>query len=107
MRLDRENPTVNPEAFDAVVGAEFNRSKKGVGTLEAETAQFRQCVRPLHPADGGNGRVDKIDGLVTKSAAEAEANHGLPQFIAVIENCSTVANDTQTKYGTWPTATQR
>jgi hypothetical protein len=25
----------------------------------------------------------------------------------VIENCSTVANDTQTKYGTWPTATQR
>ncbi len=51
--------------------------------------------------------LTKSMGLVTKSAAEAEANHGLPQFIAVIENCSTVANDTQTKYGTRPTATQR
>jgi hypothetical protein len=26
-------------------------------------------------------------------------DHDLPQFIAVIESCSTVANDTQIKYG--------
>ncbi len=30
-----------------------------------------------------------------------------PQFIAVMLSCSTVASDTQTKYGTWATATQR
>ena len=34
-------------------------------------------------------------------------DHGFPQFITVIESCSTVAIDTQTKYGTWATATQR
>ena len=43
---------------------------------------------------------DEFDRLVTKHAAEAEPSHGLPQFIAVIDNCSTVANDTQRKYGT-------
>ncbi len=30
-----------------------------------------------------------------------------PQFITVMLSCRTVASDTQTKYGTWATATHR
>ena len=32
---------------------------------------------------------------------------GYARFIHAIESCSTVAIDTQTKYGTWAAATQR
>jgi len=39
------------------------------------------------------------DAAILESHVAVEARH-LPLFIQVIENCSTVANDTQTKYGT-------
>ena len=85
--------------------AELEGGKKGVGVLQAETAQLRQGIGPFHLADGSGRRRDELDRLVPKQAAEAEANHGLPQFIAVIDSCSTVAMDTHTKYGPCATAT--
>ena len=39
--------------------------------------------------------------LVPEHAAEAKTNHGLPQFITVIDSCNTVASETHTKYGIW------
>jgi hypothetical protein len=91
MRLDRENLAVHPKAANAVVGAELEGGKKGVGVFKAETAQLCQGVGPLHLADGGGRRRDELDRLVPKQAAEAEANHGIPQFIAVFDSCTTVA----------------
>ena len=102
-----KNLAVDPEAADAVVGTELKGGQQGVGILHAETAQLCQGVGPLHLADGGRRRRDELDRLVPEHAAEAKANHGLPQFIAVIDSCSTVASDTHTKYGTLGQATQR
>ena len=85
--------------------AELEGGKQGVGIFHAETAQLCQGVGPFHFADGGRRRRDELDGLVPEHAAEAETNHGLPQFIAVIDIWITVAMDTHTKYGTWATAT--
>ena len=42
----------------------------------------------------------------TRSAPATLGRH-FPQFIAVIDNCSTVAIDTQTRYGICASATQR
>jgi hypothetical protein len=65
-----------------------------VGVLQAQSAQFLQCVGPLHLADwGGCCRRNELDRLVTEHAAESMPNHGLPQFIAVMLSCSTVASD--------------
>ena len=50
---------------------------------------------------GRGRRGDELDGLVPEHAAEAKANHGLPQFITVIDSCNTVASETHTKYGIW------
>jgi hypothetical protein len=38
-----------------------------------------------------------LTGLIPEGAAEGEADQGVPQFIAVIDSCSTVASDTHTK----------
>jgi hypothetical protein len=97
MRLDGKNLAVHPEAADAVVSTELESSEQGVGILHAETAQLRQSVGTPHFADGCRRRRDELDRLVPKLAAEAKANHVFPQFIAVIDSCSTVASDTQTK----------
>ena len=63
-------------------------------------AILTKILKRTNPADlEDSRRRDEIDRLVPKQAAEAEADHVLPQFIAVIDNCSTVAIDTHTKYG--------
>jgi hypothetical protein len=71
----------------------------------AEPGQLRQHFLPIHATDGRRRRVGELDGLVPEDATESEANHGFPQFIAVIDTWITVAVDTHTKYGTWATAT--
>jgi hypothetical protein len=49
------------------------------------------------------GLVDRKMAAVTQLFGNRRLrklkDHELPQFIAVIESCSTVANDTQIKYG--------
>ena len=99
MRLDRKNLAVHPEAANAVVGTKLKSGEQGVGICQTETAEFCQGVGSLHLADGCRRRRNELDGLVPKQTAEAEADHGLPQFMAVIDSCSTVAIDTQMKYG--------
>jgi hypothetical protein len=89
------------------VGTIPKRGEQSIGIRHAKAGELCQGVGPLHLADGCRRRRDELDGQVTKHAAEARSSHGLPQFMAVIDNCSTVANDTQTRYGPWATATQR
>ena len=76
-----------------------NRSaaKQRVGIRQAQTRNFCQRVGSLHFADGRGGRRDELDRLIAKQAAQAEANHARPQFIAVIDHCSTVAIDTHAR----------
>ena len=99
MRLDGKDLAVHPKAADAIFRTILKSRKQSVGILQAETAQLRQCVWPFHLTNGGSGRRDELDGLISKHATKAKSNHGLPQFIVVMLSCSTVASDTQTKYG--------
>jgi hypothetical protein len=66
MSLDRKNLAVHPEAADAVVCAELEGGKKGVGVLHAETAQLCEGVRPVHLADGSSRRRDELNGFFTE-----------------------------------------
>lgn len=97
MRFDRKNLAVDAKTADAVVGTELEGSKQGVGIFQAEPAQLCQGVGPFHLSDGGGRRRDELDRLIPKHTAEAQTNHGLPQFIAVIDSCNTVASETHTK----------
>src|SRR4051812_12223202 len=74
MRLEWKNPAVYPKAADPVRGAEMQRGHQCVGILQAEAAQLRQGVMPLHLADGRGRRGDKLDRLIPEQAAEAEAH---------------------------------
>ena len=84
-----------------------NRSEASSASALAgqSRASFARASCRSMLTDGRRRRVDELDRLVPEDAAEAEANHGFPQFIAVIDTWSTVAMDTHTKYGTWATAT--
>ena len=97
MRFDREYLAVHSETADVHCRHRTGGRQQGVGILQAQTAQLGQGVGPFHLADGGGGRRGELDRLIPKHAAEAESNHGLPQFMAVIESCSTVASETHTK----------
>ena len=63
-----------------------------------------KSVMSMKSVEVSGGRAE-LDRWATEQAAQATSNHGLPQFMAVIDSCSTVASDTQRKYGTWATAT--
>lgn len=108
MGFDGKNLAVYPEAANAVVGTILEGREESIGIGQANAGELRQGVGLLHLADGCRRGGCELDGLVAKHTAEAESNHGpYSQFMAVIDNCSTVANDTHAKYGTWATATQR
>jgi hypothetical protein len=99
MCLHRENLTVDPKAADPVVSAELKRSQQRLGIGHTKIRQFQQAIGPLHARYGRSRRRAKLDRLVSEYAAKAKANHVF-QFIHVMLSCSTVAIDTQTKYGT-------
>ncbi len=101
MSLDGKDLAVDSKAADVVCCTELEGGQQGVSILHAQTAQLCQSIRPFHLADGRGSRGDEFDGLVPEHAAEAKTNHGLPQFIAVIDSCNTVPSETQTKYGIW------
>jgi hypothetical protein len=103
--LQRKNLAVDAEATDSVICTKPQSGEQGVSIFQAQVGQLRQGISPLHPGKCCRRRGAELDRLVSKYAAEAKAGHGLPQFIAVIDNWITVAIDTQTRYGTWATAT--
>ena len=84
MCLDRKNLAIDPETANAIVGTELKSRQQGIGILPAKPTQLPQGVLSFHLADGGRGRGDELDRLVTKHAAEAEADHEGYQFIRVI-----------------------
>lgn len=95
MSFHGQDLAVDPKAAYVIRGTVSKRSQQSVGVLKTQTTQFRQRICTIHSTDGRNGRVCKLDWLLLKHAAETQANHGLPQFMIVIDNCSTVASDTQ------------
>ena len=107
MRLHRQNLAVDPKTTNVVSRAVLKRCQQSIRVLKTQATQFRQCIRTTHSTDGRNGRVGKLDWLLLKHAAKTEANHGLPQFMIVIDNCNTVASDTQIRYGICTRLTQR
>lgn len=107
MRLHRQDLAVHSKAAYVIPCAVSKRCQQSICVLKTQTTQFRQRICAVHSTYGRDGRVRKLDWLLLKHAAETEANHGLPQFMIVIDNCSTVASDTQIRYGICTRLTQR
>jgi hypothetical protein len=97
MSFHWQDLAIDSKAANVVSRAVSQRCQQSICVLKTQTTQFRQRVCAIHSTNGRNGRVGKLDWLLLKHAAETEANHGLPQFMIVIDNCSTVASDTQIK----------
>ena len=107
MRFHRQDLAVHSKAAYVISCAVSKRCQQSICVLKTQTTQFRQRICAVHSTDGCNGRVGKLNWLLLKHAAETEANHGLPQFMIVIDNCNTVASDTQIRYGICTRLTQR
>ena len=95
MSFHRQDLAVDSKAANVISRTVSECRQQSICVLKTQTTQFRQRICTIHPTDGRNGRVCKLDWLLLKHAAEAHTNHGLPQFMIVIDNCSTVASDTQ------------
>ena len=76
MGFERKNLTVDPKATDPVLSTESQRSQQGLSVGPTKTAQLRQQFDSRHSTSGRCCRIDELDQLVAKGAAESEANHG-------------------------------
>lgn len=97
MSFHWQDLAVDSKAAYVISRAVSQRCQQSICVLKTQATQFRQRIGTIHSTDGRNGRVGKLDWLLLKHAAETEANHGLPQFMIVIDNCSTVASETQVR----------
>jgi len=112
VRFHGQDLTVDTKATDTVFGTELERCQQRLGVGHTQTRKLGQCRITIHAADGLDRCVAKLDRLFTKDAAEAKADfcsgwtlRHCYQLLQVIDNCSTVAIETHTKYGTCDTAT--
>ena len=90
-----------------LLATESQRSQQRLGVGHAQARQFGQCRITIHAADGLDRGIAELDRLFPKDAADTEADscgrwtlRHCYQLLQVIDSCSTVAIDTQTKYGT-------
>lgn len=97
VRLHGQDLAVDSEATDVIVRTVLKRCQQSICVLKTKSTQFHQRIGAIHSTNGCDGRVCKFNWLLLKHAAETQANHGVPQFMIVIDNCSTVASDTQIK----------
>lgn len=107
VRLHGQDLAVHSEAADVIFRTVLKRCQQSICVLKTQSTQFHQRIGATHSTNGRDGRVCKFNWLLLKHAAETKADHGLPQFMIVIDNCNTVASDTQIRYGIWTRLTQR
>ena len=81
--LEWKDLAIDPETAYPIFGTEVQCRQKCLGVGHAEARQLHQGVGPAHARYGRSRRRAKSDGLVSKDAAKAEADHGF-RFIQVI-----------------------
>ena len=76
MGFERKNLTVDPKATDPVLSTELQRGQQGLSVGSTKAVQLRQQFDSRHSTSGRCCRIDELDRLVAKGAAESEAYHG-------------------------------
>ena len=88
---------VDSEAANVISRAVSECRQQRICILKTQATQLCQSIQTIHSTNCRGRCRHEFDGLLLKHATETQPNHDLPQFIIVIDNCSTVASETHMK----------